>query len=384
MRHGKGVVVSEKQTNSSLTAFWLSAWLGTVLAEGIWGLWLAGPTGFARGCWFAGIIAIPVFAVVAVLTWCLWLSKYRILAAFVAGGATGGVLGGAALSRSWMSFAIPGVAGALGGVLGGGLHWLGTSARMPETETKRNAWQFSMRDLFLRLTVLALLLAALATVQKARQTATLESRAQSCRRNLEKIASGLKSYHAAHGRLPPVQIVDNQGNPTMSWRVHIRGQWAPATDFIGQIDISRPWDDAKNDAFFRNRWSSSTRCPGLHSSTPKEWTHYVAVTGPGTHWTESGSLEKDTQNTVILVIEWPPSDIHWAEPRDVTADEFLAWFESKDRQPRRVHRHGLHYIDATGEVLVLPWDIKANELRKLLTPDPPSTAHHKDPEQPRL
>jgi hypothetical protein len=70
------------------------------------------------------------------------------------------------------------------------------------------------------------------------------------------------------------------------------------------------------------------------------------------------------------VVEWPQSDIHWAEPRDVTVDEFLEWFRPKGGPSGSNHPGSILYVDAGGEVHELPNDSDPDAVRRLLVPEP--------------
>jgi hypothetical protein len=68
----------------------------------------------------------------------------------------------------------------------------------------------------------------------------------------------------------------------------------------------------------------------------------------------------------ILVVEWPKSDIHWAEPRDVTVEEFLDWFRSKPSRWDSNHTGCILYVDAAGEVGEIPNDADPETVREML------------------
>ena len=77
--------------------FWLAVWLGIVLAGGVLGLWINTPLGFLVGMLVASVLSVPVLVLASTLTWFFWLTRFRILVAATAGGATGALA----------SFAIP-------------------------------------------------------------------------------------------------------------------------------------------------------------------------------------------------------------------------------------------------------------------------------------
>jgi hypothetical protein len=372
-------VVDQKQTTYSLTAFWFWAWLGTVFAGGVFGVLLAGPLGFFLGCLVASIAGTPIVVFAAVLAWCLWLTRYRITFAVIAGATTGVLTSLPVIGYFDIFVPVAGILGGLGGGIGGGLHWFRSKSDATSDEKPDRPWQFSMRDMFVHITVLSIVLALASSLVVAVQSARESGRRASCENNVRLLAGSLKNYHALNESLPPIFLADENDAPTLSWRVLAMDCIHYDVDFPANVDFAKPWNDPANAAFLAKLGSWNLRCPSLPDSPPGT-TPYVAITGPGTHWTEFGTLDENAQQDAILVIEWPPSDIHWAEPREVTADEFLTWFESKDRKPRRHHRRGLQYIDSTGEVRVLDWKTQSDELQSLLTPHEPSTIHRKEPE----
>ncbi len=357
----------------SATPFWLAVWLGTALAGGVFGVVSVGLVGLPFGFVFAGIFGGPVLALAATLAWCFWLSPYRVVTAALAGAATGVVSSAALNGGGLVDFSLP-LAGLLGGIgagTGGALHWRRTKAVGTNVETEKNEpWQFTMGEMFSRMTVFAVLLAIVSSVVVAMKAVREEDHREMCEHHLRYLALTLGGYQASNGHLPPASLVDSDMTPTHSWRVLAMQRVYYDDDFDARIDFQKAWDDPANTPFLNSLGTMGRlQCPSVSNTSPRI-THYVALTGPGTHWTEIGQLDEDAENRSVLVIEWPPSNIHWAEPRDVTPDEFLAWFESKDSPPRHTHRRGLQYIDAAGEVRTLPWSINRNELRRLLTPEP--------------
>ena len=107
-------------------------------------------------------------------------------------------------------------------------------------------------------------------------------------------------------------------------------------------------------------------CPSSGRKSENPLTDYVAVVGPDTLWPGKvpGDLKKHPKG--ILVVEWPNSNIHWAEPRDITVEEFLDWFRKKPSEQNSLHPGGLLYIDAQGNVGELRNDTDPETVRKLL------------------
>ena len=362
-----------------MVPFWLTVWFGLALVAGAVGLWFGGLLAFLIGYLLVSVTSVPVLALAGAITWFFWLTRFRVLIATAAGGATG-LFTSFLLSRYLTLSAtmaavlsLPAtpvvILGAIAGLLGGAFHCYWTMSESDEADAEHGTvWQFSIRDMFVRISIIALAMATLATVWARQRSAEDENIASICRYNLARIAIGLEQYGDVHGRLPPLWLVDDYGKPTMSWRVHVCEHSSFNREMVSRISLSEPWNGPNNTKIMQSDWVFMF-CPGV-SDKPTSITHYPAVTGPGTHWTEVGRIDEHAPQNAVLVIEWPRSDIHWAEPRDVTPDEFLAWFESKKSPPHRNHPGGVHYIDARGEVRRLPWNIKPDSLRKLLTPHP--------------
>jgi len=152
--------------------FWFSVWSGTKVAGGAFG--------FSVGCWEDGLasgVVCQVFGVVlasilgaftianvAFVTWCFWLSRFRVVMGFLAGGLTGVIAtlspsSGPPLSASWKVLALAGLFGTLGGGLAG--RRCHTREAMPRGFLQR-PWRFTLRDLFIRITVISALLATYA------------------------------------------------------------------------------------------------------------------------------------------------------------------------------------------------------------------------------
>ncbi|HEX2475186.1 MAG TPA: hypothetical protein VHK01_10585 [Lacipirellulaceae bacterium] len=150
--------------------FWFIAWLSVTVAGGIFGVIVAiadelgfAIIGFIAGIIVAGIYAIPIVATFGILTWTLWLSRFAVVMAAIAGTFTG-ILSSATLLGDPLEFESIPLAGCIGGVVTAcvtGFYWRklrqwGYGAEVAADST----WQFSLRDLFLRFTIATMILAA--------------------------------------------------------------------------------------------------------------------------------------------------------------------------------------------------------------------------------
>ena len=167
----------------------------------------------------------------------------------------------------------------------------------------------------------------------------------------------------------------------LSWRVAAAKYYFYNLDFSKLMDEGQPWNSPKNTKFLADLHAGSfIHCPSSGKKPENPLTDYVVVVGPDTLWPgkEPGDLKKHPKG--ILVVEWPRSDIHWAEPRDITVEEFLDLFRNKP--PRRsfldwlfarpaegysLHPNCLLYVDAEGNVGELRMDTDPETVRKLLT-----------------
>ena len=164
--------------------FWWSAYCGTAVAGGVFGGALSGMVGivmilsghehglvaiatiplvFGYGLLCATATAIPIVVTVAILTWMFWLSRFRLIFAGLAGGMTGAVAMRGPIG--WRGFFgayefglifLAGVTGLIGSTVAGAR--ANRRYRKLLTPVSENGvWQFTLRDLFWRMTVFAML-----------------------------------------------------------------------------------------------------------------------------------------------------------------------------------------------------------------------------------
>ena len=330
-----------------------------------------GMLGSFVGAIYASIVGVPTIGAVALVSWCFWLSRFRVAMGVLAGGLTGIVatlsIGPSPPGDYWVDLAMAGFLGTLGGGLAGRLYHSPSKSQALHQISRQQPWRFTLRDLFIRVTVISAVLAACVFVGNLLHVGRQNARRDECKYNLISIRRCLDSYHEKHGVLPPAYVADENGHPLLSWRVLAAEYVYLGYDFKTKMDFTKPWNSPTNSRFLNSISTEWLQCPSSWVTKPNV-THYVAVVGPGTLWEQPCRLSGSDKR--ILVIEWPNSDIHWSEPRDITVDELLDWLKSK---PDTNHPGCLQYVDGSGEVGELRTDSDPETVRTLLIGQPPKT-----------
>jgi hypothetical protein len=365
--------------------FWFYSWLGTVAAGGLFGLLLGGLEFLVDGIVLAAIGALICQLIAAFLTWLLRLSRFRVVMTALAGVTTGitstnlvfSILGNPDFFNIsfWPSVILAGLLGALGSSTGG-FCWLAWLTRQG-VDIGHRGRQMTRCDVWKGIGVFAATVVVVGYLIVASQRAQQNTMQVRCAGNLKQIGVLLEMYNSSHGCLPAAYLTDAAGKSVLSWRVRAAEFYSYELNFSERMDFSRPWNSPANSKFldFFALKNPVFQCPAT-TKKDKRITEYVAIVGPGTLWPgkEPGKLPKKTKNggegkgkSQILVVEWPKSDIHWAEPRDITVEEFLDWFRSKPGRWDSNHSGCILYVDAAGEVGEIPNDTDPETVRKLLT-----------------
>ncbi len=224
------------------------------------------------------------------------------------------------------------------------------------------------------LVILAMFLPAINTGRGIRHRA-------SCQNNMREIAQAIISYQNAKGHLPPPYVADENGTPLYSWRVLIL-PYLERRDITALWRFDEPWDSPHNSQL--QPYIEVFRCPNDSHEDPRQpLTNYVAVVGPGTAWEEDAKLStasfKDGAGNTLLLVEIAESDIHWAEPRDL----------SFSKMPKTInpatglgisskHPGGTAAVFADKRVTFIREDTMPNVLKALLTRDGGETVNSSD------
>jgi prepilin-type processing-associated H-X9-DG protein len=279
----------------------------------------------------------------------------------------------------------------------------------------RGQWQFSLRTMFIALTLVALMLAPIAyfgwlgvlplvLMGACAAGAYCLSRAPSmvltlgvgaillmlllallypgvstppsfhqrmaCVNNLKQLALAMHLYHNDHGHFPPAYVADASGQPLLSWRVLLLPYLEEKEKFAA-IKLDEPWNSPNN-----ARVADCPRifqCPNdIGAKQNSQMTSYAVVTGPGTAFPGEGTttINKmlDGTSATILIVEVANSGIHWMEPRDLNIQQMAPTINAISGQGiSSKHVAGVNVAFADGHVGYLRNDLPAEELRARLT-----------------
>ncbi|MDA1055148.1 MAG: DUF1559 domain-containing protein [Planctomycetota bacterium] len=162
--------------------------------------------------------------------------------------------------------------------------------------------------------LVALLLPA---VQAAREAA----RRMSSSNNLKQIALAMHNYHSVHGKFPPRASLDDNGQPLLSWRVHLLPYFDQA-ELYEQFRLDEPWDSDHNSklieampAIYRNPTSQAP--PNLAS--------YLVPVGEGSIFAGAGGIPlrditDGTANTIMVLEVNDEASVIWTKPDDFSYD----------------------------------------------------------------
>jgi prepilin-type processing-associated H-X9-DG protein len=181
------------------------------------------------------------------------------------------------------------------------------------------------------------------------------------------IGLALLAYHAQHERFPPAVFTDNHGKPMLSWRAAIL-PYLDRPDLFYAFNSKQPWDSPQN----RDRANTRLEffhCPSDPDTTanPTE-TNYVRIVGKDTVGGMPNEAVKlsditDGPSKTIMVVEVSGLHINWAEPRDVTVDEFMEIVAKGRSSP---HGGAFNALMADGRVQLIENTIDPKTLRSLL------------------
>ena len=174
---------------------------------------------------------------------------------------------------------------------------------------------------------LALLLPAISASREA-------ARRMQCVNHIKQIVLAFHNYHDAHGALPPLHTVNEEGEPLHSWRVLILPYIGHQT-LYGQIRLDEPWDSEHNRQF-HNQMPGLYMCPSYPGDRQRDCT-YSVIAGEG--FIPAEKAEQNTgknfraiadgmsNTTAVVEVAMP---FNWMDPTaDITLDDLASGTSSK-------------------------------------------------------
>lgn len=190
------------------------------------------------------------------------------------------------------------------------------------------------------------------------------ARAQS-QSNLKVLGLAMQAYHDVYKAFPARAIYDKDGKtPLLSWRVAVL-PYMGQQDLFNQFRLNEPWDSEHNKKLV-------PKMPAVFEDPTKKRvgegkTYYQIITGPNTVFQGNQQMSiamiTDGASNTVLVVE-AKEPVVWTQPTDVVLP--LA----KDRVPETggLFKDGTNAVFCDGSVRLLPRDLKAADLRALITP----------------
>lgn len=223
--------------------------------------------------------------------------------------------------------------------------------------------RFSLRWLFVVITIVGLLLALIwPAVRAARQAACR----QQVFNNLKQVGLGYHIYQDVNSPFPGAITTRSAGSPHVSWRVELV-HFLESTDLWSRYQFAQPWNSPANmatcDFYF------PAYC-GPRAPRSSRFTHIVMPTGPGTVGEKPATLSDitDPHDQTILVMTLQRSDILWHEPRDLSIREITRAPGNPDRILIRGQPfEGGYCAFVDGNVAQLPAKLKYDTLMAMLS-----------------
>jgi hypothetical protein len=136
--------------------------------------------------------------------------------------------------------------------------------------------------------------------------------------NLKQLVLAMHNYHDSYGKLPAAYSTDKDGNPLLSWRVHIL-PYIEQEDLYKQFHLDEPWDSEHNKKLI-------PKMPKVYLSSKhlpeKGQTTYLAPVGdatifPGKDAIKITDITDGTSNTIVFVDASDESAVIWTKPDDL-------------------------------------------------------------------
>ncbi len=181
--------------------------------------------------------------------------------------------------------------------------------------------------------------------RKQMNDARLHARSIMSENNMTIIGIGLEQQNDLGKSWPASYSIDADGNPLLSWRVHIL-PYIDQVELYEQFHLNEPWDSPHNKTLL-TKMPSIFRSP--HSTASSSHTNYLGnATADGifvvpkntlTPGVATDDITDGTGNTLLLLEVNDQHSVPWTRPIDFTptGDDLQDWLRNTDLQTT----HGL-------------------------------------------
>lgn len=186
---------------------------------------------------------------------------------------------------------------------------------------------------------------------------------------IRQLALAMHNYHDATKALPAQFSTDDEGEPLLSWRVHVL-PYIGYADLYDEFRLDEPWDSEHNIQLLE-KMPEDFKSPTMRLEDGK--TCFLAASGENSLFNapeENGSdhpkgirledVTDGTSRTIMLVEANESQAVNWTEPKDfdTSADSFLEMLIG-------VHSAGNNFAFADGSVQMINPNGKDEVLKKL-------------------
>ena len=210
----------------------------------------------------------------------------------------------------------------------------------------------------------SLVASALPSIRSAR-SAALEA---SSNNNKKQIALAMHNFHSARGAFPAGYNADEQGQPLLSWRVHVLPYLEQAS-LYEKFHLDEPWDSPHNKKLIE---SMPNVYLSPNSTAEAGKTTYLGVGGAdgvfvrpqpdGLLGTRMREITDGVSKTVLTVETVDEAAVIWTKPGDFAPGKKDPW-----KNLRRGQLGGVTVGYADGSVRQIPKDTPDNSVRAVFT-----------------
>jgi len=178
--------------------------------------------------------------------------------------------------------------------------------------------------------------------------------------DLKQLAIGMYQYESVHGQFPARANYDENGNPLLSWRVHLL-PFLEETTLYEQFHLNEPWDSEHN-------LPLAEKIPEVfrsHQLRDKSKTAYQSLDGPGTMMDGTEGIRlvqaSDGLSHTLLIVEADADRaVIWTKPDDLRFDP-----QNPKNGLGNIRKEGFHAAFSDGSVRMIPGTIDPETLKNL-------------------